>query len=155
MILLSSTNTYRRTEYLTKHIPNLLTNTLFSFKHTLHYYNKHLYNYLLPNNKHYQIPKFYSIPTIYKIFQHLPPFRPIISHCNSHLTQTAWLLDHTLQPLVQSYPDYVHSFITLSLTLQATQLPDKAIVVTIDVNSFYHQTQYMNTIYDEIHNNTH
>ena len=41
-------------------------------------------------------------------------------------------------------------------TLQATQLPDKAIVVTIDVNSFYPslpQTQCMNIIYDEIHKN--
>ena len=42
-------------EYLTKDISNLLTNILISFKHALFNYSKHLYNYLLPNNKHYLI----------------------------------------------------------------------------------------------------
>ena len=45
MTVLPNTNTYRRTEYLTKDITNLLTNTLINFKHTLYNYNKHLYNY--------------------------------------------------------------------------------------------------------------
>ena len=42
--------------------------------------------------------------------------------------------------------------------MQATQLPGNAILFTIDVNSFYPsipQTECMNIIYDEMHNNRH
>lgn len=159
MTLLKDTNTYRkRKEYPLKEISRLITNTLISFQPTLYNYNKQLYNYLLPNNKKYQIPKFYGIPKIHKTFQHLPPFRPIISHCNSPLTPTARLLDHTLQPLAQSYPDYLHNSTSLSLILQDIQLPDKAILVSIDVDSLYPsipQTECMNVIYDEMYNNRH
>ena len=50
------------------------------------------------------------------------------------------------------------SFTALSFTLRATQRADNAILVTIDVDSFYPsipQTECMNIIYDNMHKNRH
>lgn len=63
-----------------------------------------------------------------------------------------------LQPLAQSYPDYVHNSTTLSLHLQDLHVPDNAILVTIDVVNLYPsipQTECLKVIYTEMNNHVH
>ena len=84
--------------------------------------------------------------------------RPIISQTMSILSPTARFIDHVLQPLAQSSPDYLHNSTTLSCTLQDLTVPDHAILVSIDVESLYPsipQSQCLNIIYTEICNNPH
>ena len=100
MLLLSDTRTYRQAHtYPTESIRQQLTNTLVNFKSQI-YNDKRLYEYVKPKKKH-QIPQLYGLPKIHKQFNHLPPLRPIISHCDSLLDPTARLLDR-LQPIAQS-----------------------------------------------------
>ena len=65
---------------------------------------------------------------------YLPLMRPIVSQTLSILSPTASFVDHALQPLAQSYADYLHNSTALS---QDLQVPDNAILVTIDVVSLY------------------
>ena len=71
----------------------------------------------------------------------------------SRLCSSARQLDHTLQPLAQSYPDYLHNSTTLITMLQEAQVPDDAMLVTIDVSSLYPsipQSECLQTIYTEM-----
>ena len=158
MLILSDTRTYRQAHtYPTERIRQQLTNTLVNFKSQIYNYDKRLYEYLQPKKKH-QIPQLYGLPKIHKQFNHLPPLRPIISHCNSLLNPTARLLDHCLQPIAQSYLDYLHNSTTLSLILQELNVPDDAYLVSIDVVSLYPsipQTECLQAIYDQMHQRRH
>ena len=105
--LLEDTNTYRRRiEYPTKDISNLLTSTLIRFKHTLYNYNTTSYQ-----TTNTTIPKFYGIPKTHKAFQHLPPFRPIISHCNSPHPCCVTTRSHTitLSTIIPRLPTQLHN----------------------------------------------
>ena len=88
-----------------------------------------------PNNP--SIPQFYGLPKVHKQFTHLLPLRPIVAQFNSILTPSAKLIDHLLQPLAQQFPDYLHNSTSLSIRLQDLQVPDDAILVTIDVVSLH------------------
>ena len=156
---LSDTNTYRnRDNYPTKDIQRKLLETLLKFKGTLQAHSKKLFNYLLPTDKKFQTPKFYGLPKIHKKFTRLPPLRPIVSHSDSILAPTARLLDHTLQPLAQSYPDYLQNSTALSIILEDLHVPDDAILVSIDVTSLYPsipQTECLDILYNEMYNRRH
>ena len=139
-------------------ITRQLTNVAANFKSQLHGYNKNLYTFLASAPEHSQIPQFYGIPKIHKKFVKVPPIRPIVSQCNSPLLPTAKFIDHVLQPLAQSYPDYLHNTTALSLTLQELYVPEDAILVTVDVNSLYPsipQTEMLQIIYDEMYRKRH
>ena len=152
---LRDTNTYRQiTSYPTEHIRTLLLQVLPNFKQALDAHDKRLYKYLLPPTDKTRTPRFYGLPKIHKTYTHLPSVRPIVSQTNSLLSPTAKFIDHILQPLASSYPDYLHNSIALSLILQQTHVPDDAILVTIDVTSLYPsipQQQCINIICDELH----
>ncbi len=156
---LSNTETYRQApEHPTNNIRKQLQNTLVKFKEHLQPRNKALYKYLTTNPKQPQTPRFYGIPKIHKHFTRLPPMRPIVSHSNSILTPTAHFIDHVLQPLARSYPDYLHNSTSLTLTLQNLQVPDNAILVSIDVESLYPsipQSECLEIIYTEMHDHQH
>ena len=158
MLILSDSNTYRLTSsYPQEQIREKLTNLLIKFKPHLHSLNKNLHEHLQPK-RNCQTPQLYGLPKIHKQFDHLPPLRPIISHCNSMLNPTARLLDHCLQPLAQSYPDYLHNSTTLSLILEDLHVPDDAFLVSIDVDSLYPsipQTECLQVIYEEMHKHRH
>ena len=114
---LSDTNTYRlATNYPRSDIKKQVMNTVIRFKPQIHQYNWKLYNFLLSEPDHSRIPQFYGIPKIHKKFTRIPPVRPIVSQCNSVLTPTAKFIDHVLQPLAQSYPDYLHNSSLISTT---------------------------------------
>ena len=106
----------------------------------------------------FQTPRFYGLPKIHKKFTRLPPLRPIVSHSDSILAPTARLLDHTLQPLAQSYPDYLQNSTALSIILEYLHVPDDAILVSIDVTSLYPsipQTECLDILYNEMYDQRH
>ena len=102
-----ASETYIRVSGFPEHsIKQSIINISISFKSHLTVH-KRLYDYLLPQ-KDTSIPKFYVLPKIHKCDnRRLPPIRPIISHHNLLLLHTARFIDHVLQPLAQSYTDYL------------------------------------------------
>ena len=157
--LLTNNSTYRLAETYPKNdIARKLTDILISFNSQLTGYNKKLYDYLQPKPNQTQIPKFYGIPKIHKKYNTLPPMRPIVAHTNSLLTPTARLLDHLLQPVARTYPDYLHNSASLSILLQTLEVPETAILVSVDVESLYPsipQTECLDIIYKELHSQRH
>ena len=154
---LSDASTYKLVESIpTNKIRNHLTNTIISFKSQINGHSKRLYLFLVTVPNPTQIPQFYGIPKIHKQFSRVPPVRPIVAQSNSILNPTAKFIDHVLQPLTQSYPDYLHNSASLSLILQDLTVPDDAILVTVDVmiSSLYPsipQSEALHIIYDEMH----
>ena len=103
-------------------------------------------------------PKFYGIPKVHKKFTNIPPVRPIIAQTTSPLTPSARLIDHVLQPLAQSYSDYLHNSTVLIKILQDMSIPEEAVLVTIDVTNLYPsipQTECLQIIYDEMYKRRH
>ena len=119
-------------------------------------YSRQLYKYLQPTTKN-RIPQFYGIPKIHKRFTTVPPMRPIISHSNSLLSHTAQLIDHVLQPLSQSYSNYLQNSTSLIKILDNLIIPENTTLETIDVTSLYPsipQTECLEIIYKEMTTNT-
>ena len=158
MTILSDESTYRQAQlFPSEKIRTEITNLLVHFKPQLDSTNDKLYNYLQPKTE-CPIPQFYGLPKVHKKFDHLPPIRPIISHCNSMLNPSARLLDHCLQPLAKSYPDYLENSTALSLILQDLHVPKNSFLVSIDVESLYPsipQSSCLNTIYDQMYKYRH
>ena len=156
---LSDTGTYRLAEeYPKENIKKAIRNTIISFKTQITGYSEKLYKYLLSEPDHSRIPQFYGIPKIHKQFAQVPPVRPIVSQCNSPLYPTARFIDHVLQPIAQSYPDYLHNSTSLSLLLQSLTVPEDALLVTLDVSNLYPsipQTEILQIIYEEMMHNRH
>lgn len=155
MAHLTDTNTYTLTHtYPLNDIKRQIQNTLIRFRKEIETHNKHLYRFLHSTPKQPRTPQFYGIPKIHKAYTHLPPLRPIVSQTNSLLSPTAHFIDHLLQPLTQSYPDYLHNSTALSLLLQDLYIPDDSILVTIDVTNLYPsipQTECLDTVHTEMH----
>ena len=151
---LSDTNTYRpATEYPKDNIRRQIHNIVYTFKTQLHDYNKKLYTLLLSEPPQSRTPQFYGIPKIHKKFTRVLPIRPIVSQCSSILSPTARFIDHVLQPLAQTYPDYIQNSTALSIILQDLVVQDNAILVAADVVSLYPsipQTDMLNVIYEEM-----
>lgn len=151
---LSDTSTYILADnYPTDTIRRQITNTVINFKTQLQDYDKRLYNLLVSPSNHPRTPQFYGLPKIHKEFTRVPPIRPIVSQCASVLNPTARFIDHILQPLAKSYPDYLQNSTELSLQLQDLTVPDDAILVTADVTSLYPsipQSEMLDIIYTEM-----
>ncbi|XP_064393306.1 uncharacterized protein LOC135340830 [Halichondria panicea] len=154
LLILLDDKVYKRTaEYPTTKITNQLQEVLSKYHTTLTSTDKRLKRFVLPNKDIFQIPQFYGIPKIHKQFKKLPPVRPIVANCNSPLTPASKLLDHVLQPLAQTYEDYLQNSACLSLILEDLQIPDNALLVAIDVNSLYPsipQEECLQIIYTEM-----
>lgn len=143
---LTDTTTYRlASEYPTTEMKQKITNIIISFKPHLKPLNKRLYKHLSTTPKVSQIPQFYGIPKIHKKFTKLPPMHSIVSQTLSIPKPTAEFIDHILQPLARSYPDYLHNSTSFVNIHQDLQTPDNCILVTIEVSSLYlsiPQTKY-------------
>ena len=153
-LLLKDDHTYRLAQsYPHSQIKDLLESTIAPFKEQLKSMHPQLYNYLLSQTRKHQTPKLYGIPKIHKHFNHLPPMRPIVAQSSSPLTPSARLIDHILQPLAQSYDDYLHNSTSLILRLQSTHIPNSAVLVTVDVESLYPsipQPECLQVIYEQM-----
>lgn len=107
--LLANCHIYRPAqEYPQKTIQTSLEHVILPFKQTLEKINPQLYKYL-SIVQHNNTPKFYGIPKIHKKYTRLPPMRPIIAQSGSPLAPSARLIDHILQPLAQSFEDYLRN----------------------------------------------
>ncbi|MCG8620913.1 MAG: hypothetical protein MJE68_02775, partial [Proteobacteria bacterium] len=105
-----SSDTYQLVqEYPARQMAATTEVILGQFKQLLFQYNKRLFHYLRPRLSEGQIPKFYGIPKIHKSFERIPPLRPIVAQCSSMLAPTTKFIDHVLQPLTQSYQDYLQN----------------------------------------------
>ena len=158
MLHLTDKSTYSLAPtYPSNAIKQQLQNRLIDFKSDIQPH-KHLYKSLLNETRHKQTPQFYGIPKIHKQFTHLPPVRPIVAQTNSILSLSASFIDHVLQPLARSYPDYIQNSTVLSLQLQDLQVPDDSTLVTVDVTSLYPsipQTECLDVIYNEMYKHPH
>ena len=156
LLHLTDNTTYRPAkEYPTEVIRRKLQNLTTTAKDQI---NKHVYRFLNEGPRHPRIPQFYGIPKIHKKYINLPPMRPIISQSSSLLSPSAQFIDHVLQPLAMSYPDYIQNSTTLTLHLQDTTVPDDAILVTVDVANLYPsipQSECLSIIHAEMHNKSH
>ena len=92
------------------------------------------YKYLT-SNPNSRAGRFYILPKIHKQGN---PGRPIISS-NGHPTERiSEFVDYHLKPLVQTLPSYIKATTHFLLQLQNLgQLPENAILVTLDVSSLY------------------
>ena len=148
-----ASETYIRVASFPEHsIKQSIINILISFKSHL-IVHKRLYDYLLPQ-KVTSIPKFYGLPKIHKCDnRRLPPLRPIISHHNSLLSHTARFIDHVLQPLAQSYTDYLKNSTQLITELECLSVSEDIILVTLDVVNLYPsipQSECLTIIHEEM-----
>ena len=81
-------------------------------------------------------PQFYLLPKIHK--DNIPG-RPVVISINSHTTKISEFVDYHLQPFAKSLKSYVQDttdFINKIETV-SKNLPQKAILVTMDVKSLY------------------
>ena len=155
---LADASTYRQcTGYPKETISTKTKETVSRFTSHVKSIHKQLYDFLTPHPSKTQTPTFYGIPKINKTFTSLPPLRPIVSHCNSPLSPSAHFIDHILQPIARSYPDYLHNSTSLVHLLSRLHLPDNSILVAVDVESLYPsipQDECLNIIYNEMYRKT-
>ena len=154
---LADNSTYQPTQYSADRIQEQLRHVLSNFKTQLTAHSKRLFQYLYNPPPKPRIPHFYGIPKIHKTFVRLPPLRPIISQSESLLSPVGKFIDHILQPIASSYPDYLRNSTALILSLQNLHVPDEAILVTIDVNSLFPsipQEECLEIIYNELHSHS-
>ena len=158
MLHLTDKSTYSLAPtYPSNTIKQQLQNRLINYKSDIQPH-KYLYKSLFNETRHKQTPQFYGTPKIHKHYTHLPPVRPIVAQTNSILSLSASFIDHVLQPLARSYPDYIQNSTALSLLLQDLQVPDESILVTVDVTSLYPsipQTECLDSIYNEMYKHPH
>ena len=81
-------------------------------------------------------PLFYLLPKVHKPNN---PGRPVVSSINCHTSKISEFVDYHLQPFVQSLKSYIKDTTDFlnKLKLHTTNLPKKAILVTMDVKSLY------------------
>ena len=73
------------------------------------------------------------------------------------MKNSAQLIDHVLQPIARSFPDYLHNSTSLIHTFSDFIVPHDALLVTIDVVSLFPsipQAECLNIIYQEMNNHT-
>ena len=131
---LSDTKYYRETSYdhtaeTASEIETFLT----------HLYNEKLitsdtFDFLEPSNE-VRTPVFYTLPKLHK---EGIPGRPIISGCNSPTEKLSQYLDFYLKPIVRNIPSYIKDTTHfLQVVLNQKEIPNNAILVTLDVKSLY------------------
>ena len=153
LVHLSSDTYIRINHFPTNQIKQAIENTLICFKTHLTPH-KHLHDFLKSRHDHL-IPAFYGLPKIHKPLneQGIPPIRPIISHSNSLLSHTASFIDYVLQPLAQSYDDFLKNSTGLVTELNNSTFPSDIILVTLDVVNLYPsipQGECINIIHEEM-----
>jgi hypothetical protein len=91
---------------------------------------------------------FYGLPKIHK---EGTPLRPIIPQCRALTTPLARYVDHVLQPIVQQLPSYIKDTNHHLEDLSDVNIPDNALLVTLDVKSLYTNIPHQFGI-DSVHN---
>ena len=143
---MANTNTYERVspDVQFKHLVAGLRQRLLSlidrqgrFKHTAAAISPNLPRFLLQHATHKtaRLPRFYCIPKLHK---NPPKGRPIVASLQWVTTPASKALDKLLQPLVSHVaPRVLQDTTQLIRTLEATVVPNDAILFTADVESLY------------------
>ena len=135
---------YRLTiSYPYQNIRDAIEHIIASFKETIRGYSKQLYHYFLPKPQNNQTPKMYGIPKVHKKFTNLPPIRPIVAQSGSPLSPSSRFIDHTLQPLAQSYKDYIKNSTAL-INLLERLCPRNSLYPSIP------QSECLQVVYEEM-----
>ena len=80
-------------------------------------------------------PRFYLLPKIHKPNN---PGRPVVSSIGCHTEKISQYVDHHLQPLNKALPSYVQDTTHFLQKLKSVpELPEDALLVTMDVRSLY------------------
>lgn len=86
--------------------------------------------------RHPRLPTLYALPKVHKDI-HNPPGRPIISGNGCISEGISQVIDQHLILHVMELPSYTKDTINLLQILMKLEVPDSAILVTIDVESLY------------------
>ena len=132
-----SSSAFQLTANFPTSLKDNLQNIFISFKTEIYTFSPALYRYLTTFTN--RLPRFYDLPKIHKLSDTITPhpLRPIISHTDSLLSHSAQLIDHLLQPLAKSYPDYLHNSTKLINTLSSFHIDEDDILVSMDIVSLY------------------
>lgn len=82
------------------------------------------------------MPLSYTFPKIYKKGT-FPPGRPILTTCGTALEPIAQFVDSFLQPFIVEDKSYVKDTIDFISKAEGLQIPDDAILLTMDIVSLY------------------
>ena len=91
--------------------------------------------YLAPRNS--RTPDFYGLPKVHKKFKDIPPFRPIVSGCDSCCEKISNLVDFHLQPLTRLNESYVKDTTDFVRKIKDVGCDESAILVSADVSALY------------------
>lgn len=128
-----------------KNIENILQKLL-----KTHYITNPQHLFLKPPD-HPRDRLFYILPKIHKPLEkwmdpHTPPGRPIISDCGSESYLISRFLDFYLKPLSTRHPSYIKDTYDFLNKIKHLPIPNKAFLVTFDVNSLYTNMNLNRTI---------
>ena len=99
------------------------------------YLNEREAEYL--KNEDCQTPRFYGLPKIHKIFDHIPSFRPIVSGCGSCCERISNFVDFFLQPLTHKLDSYVKDTNDFVRKIKTVKCKKGDILVSADVTGLY------------------
>ena len=106
--------------------------------HQQKYIHDKEYKYLTQDLEKPRTPIFYGLPKIHKIYETIPPMRPIVSgfkSCTAHLSE---YLDSFLKYQAQQCKSYVKDTNDFLLKLKSIKIiPTNSIMITMDVASLY------------------
>ncbi len=115
-----------------KDYAKLITNSLKEMKNE-QLIDDELFNALVPNNS--KTAKLYLLPKIHK---NNNPGRPVVFSINCNTSKISKYVDHHIQPLAKQVKSYIKDTTNFINKLQKlTQIPNNAILVTMDVRSLY------------------
>ena len=89
------------------------------------------------NRLFYLLPKIHKDRDLWKNNLKVPPGRPIVSDCGSDTYRLSEYIDDFLKPLAVTHPSYIKDTYHFLERLKEIQVPQNALLVTIDVESLY------------------
>ena len=96
------------------------------------------HKFLTQNLRKSRVPIFYGLPKIHKIFNHFPPLRPIVSHIGSATYNLSKFIDSFLKYQARRCNSFIRdSKDFLKKIKNIGRLPEKSILVTMDVSALY------------------
>ena len=131
---LQDKNVYEETSFEADFLSDKIFQTLNKMKLKEEITSKNV-DYFLINNP--RLARFYLLPKIHKRLTNVPG-RPVVSHVGFHTERISSFIDYHLQPLAQNVKSYIkdtNDF--LSKLKKLKNLPDGAIMVTVDVVGLY------------------
>ena len=94
--------------------------------------------FLTEDLKHPRTPVFYGLPKIHKIFDKIPPFRPIVSGYKSCSTNLSQYIDSFLKFQAKHCESFIKDTKDFLIKLKSIEkVPENSILVTMDVSSLY------------------